>query len=71
MNFHVELTEVAEMEAENILLWMNSLSPQRAEQWHEGLNEAISTLSVFPRRCALAPENIRFEKDGRKWRGSK
>jgi plasmid stabilization system protein ParE len=63
MNFQIEFTEVAEMEAENILLWMNGISPERAEQWREGLGQAISTLSEFPRRCALAPENDRFEAE--------
>jgi plasmid stabilization system protein ParE len=63
MNYHVEFTDVAEMETEAILLWINGQSPDRAGRWQEGLEQAVSSLSEFPRRCGLAPENSHFQAE--------
>lgn len=32
-------------------------SPIAAERWHRGIERAIASLSISPRRCQLAPES--------------
>jgi len=38
-------------------------APESARQWAVGLLAAISSLSTFPKRCALAPENKFFPQE--------
>ena len=41
--------------------WIARDSPRRAEAWLDGVVDAIQTLSSFPRRCPLAPEDDAFD----------
>jgi plasmid stabilization system protein ParE len=43
--------------------WIARHSSGRAEAWLRGAFEAIDSLSVFPRRCPLAPEDSAFEEE--------
>jgi len=56
MSYRVEFTDVADMEVQNILLWIIGRTPDRAEHWQEGLESAVRSLEEFPGRCALVPE---------------
>jgi plasmid stabilization system protein ParE len=37
------------------------VSPEIADEWRDGLREAIASLAAKPRRCPLAPERFRRE----------
>lgn len=63
MEYRVEITDVALAEAEEAYLWMmEQLSPDSAEQWFDGLMDAIESLNKSPKRCSLAPENDVFSE---------
>lgn len=65
MKFQIEFTDVAEMEAQDTLLWLLGRSPDFAGRWQAGLEKAIQSLEVFPTRCARAPESDSFDVDVR------
>jgi plasmid stabilization system protein ParE len=61
MAFRVEITENAEGDAHCILEWLISEHAGEAGlRWFQGLEKAIASLSAFPGRCGLAPENQAF-----------
>jgi toxin ParE1/3/4 len=61
MAFRVETTEEAERDGHGILDWLISEHAGEAGlHWFEGLEKAIASLSTFPERCPLAPENAAF-----------
>jgi plasmid stabilization system protein ParE len=58
MAFRVELTRQAETDANAILEWLIEHEAGAAGlRWFRKLNDAIASLSEFPQRCELAPEN--------------
>jgi len=64
MSYRIEISSVAELEADNALLRTSQFtSPERARQWYEGLIRAIESLSEMPKRCTLARENEYFSKE--------
>jgi plasmid stabilization system protein ParE len=60
VTFQIEFTEVAEMETQDTLLWLLGRSPDQAGRWQDGIEKAILSLSEFPARCPLAPEDDMF-----------
>ena len=61
MTFRVELSAQAQSDAEAILDWL--LSEHAGEtglRWFLAMEDAIASLSTFPKRCPLAPENAQF-----------
>ncbi|MDR9900944.1 hypothetical protein G7B40_041560 [Aetokthonos hydrillicola Thurmond2011] len=55
MNFHIEISSVAEAEADSIFLRLSKVtSPAKASQRYSGLLKAIESLSQMPKRCSLA-----------------
>ena len=57
MIFRVELTAEAEHDVDAIIEWLLAHHAGDAGiRWFNALEEAIDSLSKFPRRCALAPE---------------
>ena len=61
MAFQVEYTSEAEADLNGILDWLISqYAGATALRWFEGLEEAIGSLTNFPARCPLAPENRSF-----------
>ena len=60
MRYRVEISDVAQAEADAAYLWISQFSPDRAAKWYDGLLTAIESLSEFPLRCPIAPENDRF-----------
>jgi plasmid stabilization system protein ParE len=63
MSYRVETSEAAEAEAEALYLWILRRAPERAAAWYEGLLAAVASLADFPRRCPLARENHRFDRE--------
>lgn len=64
MAYRVEVTARAEKDANGILEWLLSEGAgERGTRWFQSLADAIDSLSEFPLRCPLAPENgnFRFE----------
>lgn len=58
MAFRVKVTPEAKQDADAILEWLHLQQAGEAGlRWFRGLNEAIESLSTFPKRCAPAPEN--------------
>jgi plasmid stabilization system protein ParE len=44
-------------DAEEAFLWIQQESPSKADEWYNGLVDAILSLENFPNRCLLAPES--------------
>jgi plasmid stabilization system protein ParE len=64
MTYHIEISSVAEAEADNAFLWLSQVtSPTKASQWYSGLLQAIASLSQMPKRCPLARENKYFSQE--------
>ncbi|MBD2181932.1 type II toxin-antitoxin system RelE/ParE family toxin [Planktothrix sp. FACHB-1355] len=64
MKYHIEISSVAEVEADRAFLRMSqATSIEKANQWYAGLLKAIESLSQMPKRCSLARENDYFSKE--------
>lgn len=64
MRYFIEISSVAEVEADNAFLRLSQLtSPEKARQWYDGLLLAIESLSQMPKRCPLARENQYFSQE--------
>ncbi|MDM9384533.1 hypothetical protein QUB80_28095 [Chlorogloeopsis sp. ULAP01] len=54
MEYRIEISSVAEADADNAFLWMSQVtSTTTASQWYSGLLQAIESLSQMPKRCPL------------------
>jgi plasmid stabilization system protein ParE len=61
MVFRVEITAEAEQDGAALLDWLlKQHAGETGIRWFLALEDAIATLSKFPERCQLAPENSRF-----------
>lgn len=65
MTYRVEVAEAAKKEIRAAYYWLWSRSPESADNWLDGLEAAIATLSEFPHRCARARESREFDDDVR------
>jgi plasmid stabilization system protein ParE len=64
MNYRIEISSVAESEADSAFLRLSQISSSvKASQWYVGLLEAIASLSQMPKRCPLARENEYFSQE--------
>jgi plasmid stabilization system protein ParE len=64
MNYRIEISSVAEAEADSAFLRLSQISSSvKASQWYVGLLEAIASLSQMPKRCPLARENEHFSQE--------
>ncbi len=64
MKYRIEISSVAEAEADSACLQLSQMtSPERAGQWYAGLLQAIESLSQMPKRCSLARENEHFSQE--------
>ncbi len=64
MTYRVELSSTAKTEADRAFLSFSQFTePERAQEWYQGLIEAIASLREMPRRCAIARENIFFSQE--------
>lgn len=60
MEYRLEISRPAWIDAENIYLWLKAGSAERAQEWFRGLFNVIKTLRTFPNRCPIAPESRSF-----------
>jgi plasmid stabilization system protein ParE len=61
MAFRVKQTPQADHDLDAILDWLLAQQAGEAGQrWFRKLKEAVASLSEFPKRCPLAPENKEF-----------
>ena len=58
MAFRVELAKSAEIQLEDLYLWLIERAPSQGAIWFNGLERAILSLDQHPERCSVAPENI-------------
>lgn len=65
MAYHVEIAPTALLDAQDAFAWMEQHSPTHAEEWFNGLMDAVFSLDEMPRRCPLAPENDLYDKETR------
>ncbi|NUN65293.1 type II toxin-antitoxin system RelE/ParE family toxin [Pseudanabaena biceps] len=64
MNYRIEISSIAEAEADKAFLRLSQISSLiKASQWYSGLLEAIASLSQMPKRCPLARENDHFSQE--------
>jgi plasmid stabilization system protein ParE len=63
MIYQVNITTSAFKDADNAYQWFRSSNEQFANEWFNGLIEAIDTLQQLPSRCALAPESKEFDRE--------
>jgi plasmid stabilization system protein ParE len=61
VTFRIEFTDVADMEVQDVFLWLLGRSPEQAGRWQAGLERAVDSLGQFPTRCPLAPESGAFD----------
>ncbi len=64
MSYRVEISSVAEAEADSAFLRLSQVtSPEKARHWYEELLRTIESLSEMPNRCPLARENKYFSQE--------
>ena len=64
MNYRIEISSIAEAEADGAFLRLSQISSSvKASQWYAGLLEVIASLSQMPKRCPLARENEHFSQE--------
>ena len=64
MTYRIEISSVAEAEADQAFLQLSQRTSQEsAKQWYGGLLNAIDSLSKMPKRCTLARENQYFSQE--------
>ena len=57
MRYAVDISKPARQNIQVIYDYLCREAPVVADDWIDGLLEAIESLGSFPRRCSLAPEN--------------
>ncbi len=61
MTFRVEMSAEAQRDAQEILAWLWSQGAgETGIRWFLEMEDAIASLSRFPKNCPLARENVRF-----------
>lgn len=59
MAFRVSQTQEADRELESILFWLKAeQAGDSGVRWFGRLTQALKSLSEFPQRCPVAPENV-------------
>jgi plasmid stabilization system protein ParE len=58
MAYGVELAKSAEVQLEELYLWVIERAPSQGAAWFNGLERAILSLEQLPKRCRLAPESF-------------
>ncbi len=56
MTYRVELSRLADADLEVSFRWVERYAPNTAKAWLLRFRDAIQTLAIKPRRCAIAPE---------------
>ncbi len=58
MAYRVEIARNAEVELEELYLWVTARAPQQGARWFNGLEQAVLSLDSHPTRCPIAPESF-------------
>jgi plasmid stabilization system protein ParE len=58
MAFRVEIAKSAELQLEELYLWVVDRAPTQGAAWFNGLERAIFSLEQLPKRCRIAPESF-------------
>ncbi len=58
MAYRVEIARNAEVELEELYLWVVARAPQQGAKWFNGLERAVLSLDRLPKRCPVASESI-------------
>jgi plasmid stabilization system protein ParE len=53
----------AQLDIEAAYLWIAERDSYAADQWFNGIYDAIGSLELFPERCPLAPESRFFNRE--------
>ena len=68
MNFIVEVSDIAEMEAKDILFQLMGRPTDAADRWQTQWLDALASLEFMPRKYPLAPENDHYPYEIRQLR---
>jgi plasmid stabilization system protein ParE len=64
MSYRIDFSSVAKAEADAAFLSFSQYTtPERAQDWYQGLIKAISSLQEMPRRCGIAREDALFSQE--------
>jgi toxin ParE1/3/4 len=58
MAYRVEIARNAEVDLEQLYLWVVERAPQQGAAWFNRLESAILSLDQHPKRCPVAAESI-------------
>jgi plasmid stabilization system protein ParE len=58
MAYRVEIARNAEVELEQLYMWVVERAPQQGAAWFNRLERAILSLDQHPKRCPVAAESI-------------
>jgi plasmid stabilization system protein ParE len=62
MGYRVEIAKGAELQLEEVYLWVIGRAPSQGAAWFNGLEEAILSLEQNPKRCRIARESFDAEQ---------
>lgn len=64
MSYRIDISSTAKGGADAAFLaYSQFTTAQKAQDWYQGLFEAIASLKEMPRRCGLARENAFFSQE--------
>jgi plasmid stabilization system protein ParE len=63
MSYRVVIQPPAKLDIDAAFIYLAQRAPRAAERWVNGLEDAILSLRMFPRRCAIAPERREFPEE--------
>jgi len=58
MPYRVEIARNAEAELEELYLWVVARAPHQGAKWFNGLERAVLSLDLLPKRCPVAQESM-------------
>jgi plasmid stabilization system protein ParE len=67
MTYRVVITAAAKQNLRNAYLWTAERAPETAARWLARFELELQSLSQFPERCSLAPENGMVEPEIRQY----
>lgn len=67
MSFRVRIHPTAVRSINEAATWIAERAPDAVVRWIEGIDQAIQSLSLLPRRCGLAPENDELDIELRQY----
>jgi plasmid stabilization system protein ParE len=63
MAYQINLSPSAIADIENAYLWLRSTNKVFADEWFNGLTDAIDSLAALPARCPVAPESKELDRE--------